>query len=192
MKPNSRRSFQNTLLATALPLIWVPASQAAQLVNWDVPTATATTALTSSVATGLSASPVSLSSGLTLNSASTLWRTRGYTGTTRYIIFSITAAPGNTVTLESLIFTANAQAGTGGAWTAPSLKLEHSTDATFASGVVEAGSLSLGPDLASATGTPVTADSATFLATDLVINPGKPIISASSDWARPAPLPIAT
>ena len=61
MKPNCRRPFQNTLLAAALPLIWVPVSQAAQLVNWDVPTATATTALTSSVAAGLSASPVSLS-----------------------------------------------------------------------------------------------------------------------------------
>ncbi len=173
MKPDSRSPFQNTLLAAALPLIWVPVSQAAQLVNWDVPTATATTALTSSVATGLSASAVSLS-GLNLNSAGSLWRTRGYNDTTtRYITFSITAAPGNTVTLESLIFTANAQSGTGGAWTAPTLRLEHSTDATFASGVVTAGSLSLGPNLAAATGTPVTADSSTFLTTDLVINAGE-------------------
>jgi fibronectin-binding autotransporter adhesin len=173
MKPIRSRYLHQFQLAAALPMIWALPSHAAQLVNWDIPTATATTALTSSVATGLSASPISLSSGLTLNSASLLWRTRGYTSTTRYITFSITATPGNTVTLESLIFTANAQAGTGGAWTAPSLKLEHSTDATFASGVVEAGSLSLGPNLASATGTPVTADSATFLATDLVINPGE-------------------
>jgi fibronectin-binding autotransporter adhesin len=172
MKPIRSRYLHQFQLAAALPMIWALPSHAAQLVNWDIPTATATTALTSSVATGLSASPISLS-GLSLNSAGTLWRTRGYTSTARYLTFSITATPGNTVTLESLIFTANAQAGTGGAWTAPSLKLEHSTDATFASGVVEAGSLSLGPDLASATGTPVTADSATFLATDLVINPGE-------------------
>lgn len=170
MKPNFRRSFKNTFLAASLPLIWVPASQAEQLVNWDIPTGTTSTALASSVAAGLSASPVSLSSGLSFNSASTLWRTRGYSAATRYITFSITAAAGNTVTLESLIFTANAQAGTGGAWTAPTLRLDYSTDATFASGVVEAGTLSLGPDLPSATGTPFTADSATFLATDLVIN----------------------
>ncbi|MEX1114080.1 MAG: autotransporter-associated beta strand repeat-containing protein [Akkermansiaceae bacterium] len=163
-------SIATSLIAT---LLSTSASFAIDLVNWDIPTAAATSALTSSVTTGLSASAISLS-GLNLNSAGSLWRTRGYTDTTtRYITFSITAAPGNTVTLESLIFTANAQAGTGAAWTAPTLRLDHSTDSTFASGVVAAGSLSLGPDLAASTGTPVTATSATFLATDLVINAGQ-------------------
>lgn len=170
----SGRSFQKPLLAAALPWLCLPASHAAQLVNWDIPTGTTSTALTNSVATGLNASPISLS-GLSFTSASALWRTRGYSSTaTRYITFSITAAAGNTVTLESLNFTANAQAGTGGAWTPPSLRLEHSTDPSFASGVVEAGSLVLGPNLAAgSTGTPVSADSTTFLANDLVINSGE-------------------
>lgn len=173
MKPNSRRSLQNFLLSASLPLMWVPASHAAELVVWDIPTSGATTALASSVAPGLSATAISLS-GLNINSSSTLWRTRGYIDTaTRYITFSITAAPGNTVTLDSLIFTANAQAGTGGAWAAPTLRLDYSTDAAFAAGVVDAGSLSLGPDLLSGTGAAFTAEASTFLADDLVINPGE-------------------
>jgi autotransporter-associated beta strand protein len=175
MNPISRRATPGTLLAITLPVFLASHHHAAQLVNWDVPTGTATSALTSAVASGLSASPITLSTGLNLNSASLLWRTRGYNdSTTRFITFSITASPGNTVTLESLAFTANAQAGSGSAWTAPTLRLDFSTDATFASGVVEAGSLSLGPDLAaSTTGTPVAADATSFFPTDLVINGGE-------------------
>lgn len=174
MNPFTDRAIARTLLATTLPILLTAQHHAAQLVNWDVPGGTATSALTSSVATGLSASPITLS-GLNLNSSGSLWRTRGYNdSTTRYLTFSITASPGNTVTIESLIFTANAQAGTGAAWTAPTVRLDHSTDASFASGVIESGSLSLGPDLASAsTGTPVTANSGTYFATDLVINGGE-------------------
>jgi len=174
MKPIRSRYLHQFQLAAVLPLIWALPSHAEQLVNWDIPGGTSTSALTTSVSTGLSASAITLN-GLNLNSAGSVWRTRGYNDTsTRYITFSITAVPGNTVTVESLIFTANAQAGSGGAWTAPALQLEHSTDATFASGVVEAGSLGLGSDLVGpATGTPVTAEPSTFFETDLVINPGE-------------------
>jgi fibronectin-binding autotransporter adhesin len=173
MKPRSN----STILAASLAatLLSTPASQAIDLVTWDIPTSTPTSALTSSVATGLSASAVSLGSGLNISSSSTLWRTRGYNDTTtRSINFSITASAGNTVTVESLLFTANAQAGTGSAWTAPGLRLDYSTDATFTTGVTSAGTLSLGGDLAaSTTSSAVAATGSTFLATDLVISAGQ-------------------
>lgn len=57
MKPISRRSLQNTLLATALPLMWVNPSQADQPGSRDVLTGTAATAVTPFVATDPSASP---------------------------------------------------------------------------------------------------------------------------------------
>lgn len=172
MKPHSN----STILAASLAatLLSTIASQAINLVNWDIPTATPTSALTSSVAAGLSSTAITLS-GLSINSSSTLWRTKGYNDTTtRSINFSITASAGNTVTVESLLFTANAQAGTGSAWTAPGLRLDYSTDSTFTTGVTAAGTLSLGGDLAAgATGLAVAATGSTFLATDLVISAGQ-------------------
>lgn len=162
------------LTRIAMPFLTLACSQALVLVDWDLPGGTTTTATVRSTASGTNASAITLS-GLNINSASSLWRTRGYTDTTtRSITFSVTAAPGNTLTLESLVFTANAQAGTGAAWTAPTLRLDYSTSSDFSSGVTSAGTLGLGPDLtASTTGTPYTADATTFFATDLVINSGQ-------------------
>ena len=143
------------------------------LVEWDIPTGTTSSASVRSSTTGVNASPITLSSGLNINSASSLWRTRGYNSTTtRYITFSLSAAPGRTVVLEELIFTANAQAGSGSAWTSPTLKFEYSQSADFSS-PVNAGSLGLGPDLNATSGSQFTSDAATFFATDLVINGGE-------------------
>ena len=137
MKPNSYRLFQNTLLATALPLIWVPASQAAQLVNWDVPTGTATTALTSSVATGVNATAVSKGAGIAVLSASTGWRFQNFNATTSvgtallnsdYWEFSISTLPNYSAALEQLDLSALASVGTGGAWGNIELHLLYSTD----------------------------------------------------------------
>lgn len=142
------------------------------LVEWDIPGGTSTTALASSTAIGVNASPITLS-GLNVSSASTLWRTRGYNDTTtRSITFSISAAPGNTVTLQELIFTANAQAGSGAAWTDPTLELEYSQSADFAL-PTSAGTLGLGGNLASGTGPQFTSTATTFFPADLVINSGE-------------------
>jgi fibronectin-binding autotransporter adhesin len=154
-------------LLTSLSLSALP------LVGWDIPGGANTTALTSSVATGVSASAITLS-GLNINQSSSVWRTRGYNdSTTRYITFSVSAAPGSTVTLQELIFTANAQAGTGAVWTAPALRLEYSQSADFAV-PASAGTLELGPDLTGpATGAQITAGAATFFGTDLTIQSGE-------------------
>ena len=164
MKTRFLRSSLPSILVVSL----LPATPLAALtlVDWDIPVSTATSALVKTTATGVNASSITLS-GLNINGSSVVWRTRGYNDTTtKYITFSVSAAPGRTVTLQELIFTANATAGTGGGWTNPTLKLEYSQSADFSS-PTDGGSLSL------TTGTPVTSNAATFFATDLVINGGE-------------------
>ena len=164
-----------SLLPSILVFGLLPATPLAALtlVDWDIPTGTANNAPVDAAATGVNATSITLS-GLNLNSAGSLWRTRGYNDTTtKYITFSVNAAPGRTVTLEELIFTANAQAGSSSGWTSPSIKLEYSQSADFSS-PVDAGSLGLGGDLAALqTGPQLTSDSTTFFTTDLVINGGE-------------------
>ena len=173
MKTRSWSSFAIRPILVVACTIPLSSLHALPLVEWDIPGGTNTAALVTSSATGVTASPITLS-GLNLNSASTVWRTRGYNDTsTRYITFTVTAAPGNTLTLQELIFTANAQAGSGSGWTSPTLRLEYSQSADFSS-PTDAGSLSLGGNLAaSTTGPQFSSDTATFFPADLVIQGGE-------------------
>lgn len=151
------------------------ASHAAELAKWDFVLSSDEAAVTSSSGS-LTASSVTMAGSVynTQDSDSGAWRTRGYSGTTDYIEFSISAGATSQLTLESLIFGAFARAAnsSGGSWADPEIILEYSMDSSYSS-VVQAGVLDLGPTLSegSGEGDAFTSDASTFFGTDLVINP---------------------
>lgn len=141
MNPISRRAIPGSLIATAFPFILASHHHAAQLVNWDIPTATANTALTTAVSTGIAASAVTKGAGIAILSTSSGWRFQNFNATTSvetalanndYWEFSVSTLPNYSVLLEQLNLSALAATGTGGAWGTIELHLLYSADAGFA------------------------------------------------------------
>lgn len=164
----------------AIPLLVLGTAHASDLVTWDVVDKNADYPQllpVSKTSSSVSASPVTMGPGLSLNPSSSGWRLKGHSGDAGYADFTVTTGTLNQVTMESLTFIVRAQAGSGtGAWVNPAITLEYSMDPAFTS-PISAGTLSLGGDLAggdsSDYGDYITATEDTFFSTPLVMNPSE-------------------
>lgn len=127
-------------LGSMLGLPLSPAVHGATLVNWDIPVSGATSAATSSVATGLSASSITYGPGISNLSTSSGWRAQGFNATSDlatavgngdYWQFNVTTLANYSVVLEQLNLGALVGTGTGGGWGTAELHLIYSSDSNF-------------------------------------------------------------
>ena len=174
LNPSIISGNRHSLLACAL-LASSAAIQADEVVKWDIPTGSSATAAVLTTAPGVTATALT-PVGASNQSNSSAWRTNQYEGSGDYIEFSVTTDAVNSLTIESLIFTARVRAASGGGddgeWTDPELILEYSTASDFSS-VTHGGTLDLGPTLtAGQEGSDTTSLEGTFFSTDLVVPAG--------------------